>query len=87
MSHLAEVVTLYDTNPNDVPGMLRDLAEQIESGLHGVDVSVVAILSGSFGIDFKAFGRLNMLEVHGLLSLGRAKTEVMDLTQLEGEEE
>lgn len=84
---LAEVVTLYDTNPNDVPGMLRDLADQIESGLHGEDVSLVAIVSSAFGIDLKAFGKLNMLEVHGLIGLGRAKAELMDLNELEEEDE
>lgn len=31
MTRLAEVVTLYDTNASDIPGMLRQSADSIEA--------------------------------------------------------
>lgn len=42
--HLAEVVTLYDTNANDIPAMLRKCADQIEAGEYGEPECMAATL-------------------------------------------
>ena len=44
--HLAEVVSLYETNVRDVPAKLRQTADDIEAGRYGAVGEVALVLLG-----------------------------------------
>ena len=57
-------------NLNDVPGMLRVLAEQIESGDYGTAVGLTYAFNTSEGDVFcNSFGPINQLEAVGMLTM------------------
>lgn len=68
---LAEVSTLYESNANDIPAMLRKLAAEIEVGERGEIVEAVCIIQGPqvdvFGWGPGACGKTSL----GLLSAGQ----------------
>jgi hypothetical protein len=63
MSHLAEVVTLYETNSRSMPEMLRKLADSIESedaAQHDMTTSIACIqLKESGDIEIYGWGDLD----------------------------
>jgi hypothetical protein len=85
MSHLAEVVTLYEHNPNDVIAMLRLCADNIESG------AVMKVRSAVLALEFEdgdvepfGWGETGLLRSLGLLQLASAKLTSIRLKKFEG---
>lgn len=64
------VVKFPGLNLNDVPGMLRVLAEQLESGDYGTAVGLTYAFNTEDGEVFcNSFGPINQLEAVGMLTM------------------
>ena len=71
MTQLAEVVTL-PVSLADIAGMLRKLADEIESGEIEVDAGVT-VLSGPGMLDVRGYGQCDGLQAMAYLSLAHTK--------------
>lgn len=64
------VIKFPGINPNDIPAMLRSLAEHIESGNYGTAVGLVYAFNTEEGdVYCNAFGPLGQLEAIGLYAM------------------
>jgi hypothetical protein len=71
-AHLAEVVTLYDTNASDIPAMLRQAADTIEAG--EVRTAAVCVMLTEDGQpDIYGWGKIDSPQAIYMLQLGLAK--------------
>ena len=76
---IAEVVTLYDTNANDIVAMLRRSAESIESETedHDRTVAMIAVkVLESGDIDLFGWGQTNDFHCLGVLAMASARLAV-----------
>ena len=76
---IAEVVTLYETNANYIPDMLRRRAEAIEAETDQDDCTVAMIaiaVSESGDIEVYGFGDTNDFHCLGVLSMASARLAV-----------
>ena len=76
---IAEVVTLYDTNANDIVAMLRKSAESIESETedHDRTVAMIAVkVLESGDIDLFGWGQTNDFHCLGVLAMASARLAV-----------
>ena len=76
---LAEVITLYETNANHIPDMLRKRAEAIEVETDEDDrtVAMIAVaVSESGDIEVYGFGDTNDFHCLGVLSMASARLAV-----------
>lgn len=66
-------------NLNDVPGMLRVLAEQLESGSYGKAIGLAYAFSTDEGEVFcNSFGPINQLEAVGMLTMAANMLAMVD---------
>ncbi len=79
MTKLAEVVTLYETNPSDIVSMLREIADDIEE--HNDTQAIVCIRSTDEGIIPYLWGRANTADA--LLLMELAKQSMISQYRLE----
>jgi len=63
------VLTLYKRNCRDVPGMLRQLAESIETGEHGEVFGVTCIVENEDGLQPFMWGDTDIVRAAGHLAL------------------
>lgn len=76
---LAEVVTLYDSNANDIVSMLRKSAEVIEAETeeHDRTVAMIAVkVLESGDIDIFGWGETNDFHCLGVLAMASARLSV-----------
>ena len=79
MTKLAEVVTLYDSNANDIVAMLRKSAESIEAETdeHDRTVAMIAVkVLESGDIDLFGWGQTNDFHCLGVLAMASARLAV-----------
>lgn len=66
-------------NLNDVPGMLRVLAEQLESGDYGKPLGLTYTFNTEDGEVFcNSFGPINQLEAVGMLTMAANMLAMVD---------
>ena len=66
-------------NLNDVPGMLRVLAEQLESGEYGKPLGLTYAFNTEDGEVFcNSFGPINQLEAVGMLTMAANMLAMVD---------
>ena len=77
--NIAEVVTLYDTNANHIPDMLRKRAEAIEAETQADDrtVAMIAVeVTASGDIEIYGWGDTNDFHCLGVLAMASARLAV-----------
>lgn len=68
MTHLAEVVTLHETNASDIAAMLRQCAESIDAGAN--PKSIVAVVTEECGeISLYGWGQTDSMDTLATLQL------------------
>ena len=73
------VVKFPGLNLNDVPGMLRVLAEQLESGDYGKPLGLTYAFNTDEGEVFcNSFGPINQLEAVGMLTMAANMLAMVD---------
>lgn len=73
------VVKFPGLNLNDVPGMLRVLAEQLESGDYGKPLGLTYAFNTEDGEVFcNSFGPINQLEAVGMLTMAANMLAMVD---------
>lgn len=73
------VVKFPGLNLNDVPGMLRVLAEQLESGDYGKPLGLTYAFNTDDGEVFcNSFGPINQLEAVGMLTMAANMLAMVD---------
>jgi len=85
MTHLAEVVPLYESNCADVATMLRQFADQVEAGEHGDNVHAVSVISTEHGLHVMGWGKIDGLTAIANLNLGLAQMVNRTLADMEGD--
>lgn len=85
-SHLAEVHTLYATNASDIVAMLREAADNIESGACGDIASMTAVAESPEGvISIFGWGQTDTARSIAVLHMGLAKLTIDHLAATEPE--
>lgn len=59
-------------NLNDIPALLRRLADDIENGSHDTPLSLAAVMETDTGINLFGFGAADSMKSIGLFSIGQA---------------
>ncbi len=73
------VVTFPGVNLNNVPGMLRTLADQIESGDYGNAIGLIYAFNTAEGDAYcNSFGPINQLEATGLATMAASMLALGD---------
>lgn len=73
------VVKFPGLNLNDVPGMLRVLADQLESGDYGKPLGLTYAFNTEDGEVFcNSFGPINQLEAVGMLTMAANMLAMVD---------
>lgn len=76
MTRLAEVVTLYDTNAGDIPGMLRQSADNIEAETDENDRTKVMVgvqVTHGGAVAIYGWGKIDRFTAIGALQAAVAK--------------
>lgn len=84
MSHLAEVVTLFDKNASDVPAMLRQSADSIESETDEYDRTKAMVgvqVTEGGNIEIYGWGAIDTVQTIAFLHMAAAKLIAMQLDQ------
>ena len=79
MTKLAEVVTLYDTNANHIPDMLRKRADAIEAETDADDRTIATIfieVTESGDLEIYGFGKTDDFHCLGVLAMASARLAV-----------
>ena len=79
MTKIAEVVTLYDSNANDIVAMLRKRADIIEAETEADDrtTALIAIeVTESGDLEIYGFGRTDDFHCLGVLAMASARLAV-----------
>lgn len=79
MTKIAEVITLYDTNANHIPDMLRKRAEAIEAETDADDrtVAMIAVeVTESGDLEVYGWGQTNDFHCLGVLAMASARLAV-----------
>lgn len=58
-------------NLNDIPALLRRLADDIENGSHDTPLSLAAVMETDTGINLFGFGTADNMRSIGLFSVGQ----------------